>query len=72
LALDLPRRGKAEFPGKIVFVSPEINPVNGQVRIWAEVDNKDGILKPGLRTRMTLVPAPKKDTAETASATNSL
>jgi macrolide-specific efflux system membrane fusion protein len=70
LTLDLPGRGKAEFPGKIVFVSPEINPVNGQVRIWAEVENKDGILKPGLRSKMILVPAPAPASTETASAVN--
>jgi macrolide-specific efflux system membrane fusion protein len=71
LTLDLPGRGKTEFPGKIVFVSPEINPVNEQVRIWAEVDNTDGILKPGLRTKMTLSPTDGKASTETASATNS-
>jgi macrolide-specific efflux system membrane fusion protein len=60
VTLDLPGRGKREFPGKVVFISPEINPVNGQVRIWAEVDNKDGILKPGMRTRMVLMPAHTK------------
>jgi macrolide-specific efflux system membrane fusion protein len=72
VTLDLPARGKREYPGKIVFVSPEINPVNGQVRIWAEVDNRDGILKPGMRTRMILTPATTKIPAETASATNPL
>jgi macrolide-specific efflux system membrane fusion protein len=60
VTLELPGRGKRDFAGKIVFVSPEINPVNGQVRIWAEVDNKDGTLKPGMRTRMILMPAPTK------------
>jgi len=35
--------------GKIVFVHPEIDPVNGQIRVWAEVDNKDGWLLPGDR-----------------------
>jgi macrolide-specific efflux system membrane fusion protein len=70
LTLDLPGRGKTQFPGKIVSVSPEINPVSGQVRIWAEVENKDGILKPGLRTKMILVPAPSPASVETASAVN--
>ncbi len=35
--------------GKIVFVHPEIDPVNGQIRVWAEVENKDGWLLPGDR-----------------------
>lgn len=42
------------FSGRITFVSPEIDPVNGQVRILAEVDNPDGILRPGLRARMSI------------------
>jgi RND family efflux transporter MFP subunit len=42
------------FAGKIVFVSPEIDPVNGQVRVWAEVENPAGRLRPGIRTKMTI------------------
>lgn len=52
------------FSGKIVFVSPEIDPVNGQVRIWAEVENPDGRLRPGLRAKMTI------DSASAASASD--
>ncbi|MGE0608770.1 MAG: efflux RND transporter periplasmic adaptor subunit [Pirellulales bacterium] len=36
-----------DFRGEIVFVSPEIDPVNGQVRIWAEVENRGQLLRPG-------------------------
>lgn len=42
------------FSGKIVFVSPEIDPVNGQVRVWAEVENPAGRLRPGIRAKMTI------------------
>ena len=45
------------FDGEIVFVSPEIDPVNGQVRVWADVENPKGKLRPGLRARMTIRPA---------------
>lgn len=38
--------------GKIAFVSPEIDPINGQVRIWADFENPSGQLRPGLRARM--------------------
>lgn len=44
------------FSGKIVFVSPEIDPVNGQVRVWAEIENSTGHLRPGLRAKMTIKP----------------
>ena len=30
-----------EFAAEVVFVSPEIQPITGQVRIWAEVENAD-------------------------------
>jgi macrolide-specific efflux system membrane fusion protein len=42
------------FAGKIVFVSPEIDPITGQVRIWAEIDNRDGRLRPGQPARMVV------------------
>ncbi len=66
IAMELPGKGEMAFPGKVVFVSPEISPVNGQVRIWAEVDNRQGLLNPGLRPRMTILPATIGNGAETA------
>ncbi len=42
------------FAGKIVFVSPEVDPITGQVRIWAEIDNRDGKLRPGQPARMVV------------------
>lgn len=40
--------------GKIVFVSPEVDPITNQTRIWAAIDNRDGRLRPGQRARMIL------------------
>jgi RND family efflux transporter MFP subunit len=40
------------YAGKIVFVSPEVDPITGQVRIWAEIDNRDGRLRPGQPAQM--------------------
>lgn len=42
------------FQGRVVFVSPEIDPVNRQVRIWAEIDNPSGSLQPGQTGTMTI------------------
>jgi macrolide-specific efflux system membrane fusion protein len=65
IAVDLPVKGETSFSGKVVFVSPEINPVNGQTRVWAEIDNKDGLLRPGLRPRMTIhLPPAAEETAQ--------
>jgi macrolide-specific efflux system membrane fusion protein len=47
LVIDLPGKPKSRFPGKVTFVDPEIDPVNEQVRIWAEIDNSDLLLRPG-------------------------
>lgn len=33
--------------GKIVFVSPEVDPITGQIRIWAEINNREAGLRPG-------------------------
>ena len=42
------------FTGKLVFVSPEVDPITGQVRIWAEIDNRDGQLRPGQAATMKI------------------
>ena len=54
LTVDLPRRPAAAFPGKIVFLDPEIDPVNAQFHVWIEVSNTDLSLRPGMRAKMTL------------------
>lgn len=56
LRVDLPNKGGAEFPGKIVFLSPEIDPVNAQIRVWAEVDNRRLKLRPGMRAKIIVEP----------------
>ncbi len=43
-----------EFTGTIVFVSPEVDPITGQVRVWAEIDNRDGRLRPGQPAKMVI------------------
>jgi RND family efflux transporter MFP subunit len=45
------------YDGKLVFISPEVDAVNGQIRLWAEIDNRDQSLRPGIRG--TLVGTPK-------------
>jgi macrolide-specific efflux system membrane fusion protein len=56
LWVDLPKSPHAEFSGKVVFLDPEIDPVNAQVRIWAEVENSGLRLRPGMRATMVLQP----------------
>ncbi len=54
MTVDLPGKPKSQFTGAIVFVSPEVNPINGQIRVWAEIDNRDLLLRPGLRATMAI------------------
>ena len=37
------------FTGSVVFVSPEANPVNSEILVWAEISNEHNDLLPGLR-----------------------
>ena len=59
LAVDLPGKRREQFSGKIVFVDPEIEPVTGQFRVWAEVANPERLLNPGRHGTLTIeLPAP--------------
>jgi macrolide-specific efflux system membrane fusion protein len=53
LTVDL-QGGHTSFDGRIVFVSPEVDPITGQVRVWAEIANKQGKLRPGQSARMVV------------------
>lgn len=46
--------GQQTFTGVVTFVSPEVNPVNGQVRVLADIDNPNGTLRPGLVGTLTI------------------
>lgn len=41
-------------PAKVVFVSPDANPVNGQVRVYLEIDNSQRAFRPGMRVKATI------------------
>lgn len=43
---------KGDLTGTVTFVNPEINPASGRVQVRAEVDNPDGLLRPGSRVKM--------------------
>ncbi|TWT79831.1 macrolide transporter subunit MacA [Planctomycetes bacterium CA13] len=42
----------ASFRGTDLFVSPEIDPVNNQIRFWVEFDNPGQQVLPGMRMKM--------------------
>lgn len=57
--LDLPdvelAEEKIELTGKLVFVDVGVEPVSGQIRVWAEVENPNEILRAGLPAKMTIL-----------------
>ena len=58
VTVELPGAPMSLCRGEIVFLDPEVDPVNGQVRIWAEIENEDLRLRPGMRASMTIQPVP--------------
>ena len=57
----------AHFEGRVTFVDPEINAVNGQFRIWAEFDNPGRVLRPGHRVLLTVPDPSTSPPPETAT-----
>lgn len=55
------------WQGRVVFVSPDVNPVNSQVRVFIEVDNPDGVLRPGLRVQARIDEPAQGSTEENTS-----
>lgn len=50
--------GQAEFPGRVTFVHSEVNPVNGQLDFWAEIENPNLQLRPGVRASLKITDLP--------------
>ncbi len=50
-------QGKQKFQreASVSFVSPEVNPVTGQVRIYLELPNEDLTLRPGMRAEAEIL-----------------
>ena len=46
--------GGLQVSGKVTFVSPEVDPVLGQVRFWAEFENADLSIRPGMIASLTI------------------
>lgn len=42
------------FAGKVVFVSPEVNPLNSKVKIWIEIGNAESLLRPGIKGQLSI------------------
>jgi multidrug efflux pump subunit AcrA (membrane-fusion protein) len=57
----LPGKPESEYLGRVVFVSPLIDTVNSQVRVWADFDNPKLELRPGLRAEMSIEPKSDKN-----------
>ena len=47
-----------ETTAELVFISPDANPLNSQVRVFLEIDNTQGLLRPGLRPKTVIKRSP--------------
>ncbi len=54
---------KIQSKAKLVFISPEVNPINSQVRVFLDIDNSDGKLRPGVRASVWFPTSESKVTA---------
>jgi macrolide-specific efflux system membrane fusion protein len=54
ITVSIPGREDILVIGQVVFVNPELNPVNGRVRVRAEFDNPRMLLMPGMRAKMVI------------------
>lgn len=57
--------------GRVVFVSPDANPLNNQVRVFLEIDNSDGMLRPGMRVQAAIEAEPTAATDSEAAPVSS-
>lgn len=61
LTVEVPGGKTIQVSGKVTFVSPEANPVNGMVRIWAEFNRAKTALRPGLSGTVQIHPRKKHE-----------
>ncbi|MGH7199571.1 MAG: efflux RND transporter periplasmic adaptor subunit [Planctomycetaceae bacterium] len=64
--VDLPQEAK-KFPGRLVFVDLSVTGIDHTVRVWAEVQNSENLLRAGLNAKMMIYPgmATPTDTVST-------
>ncbi|MGB7345058.1 MAG: HlyD family efflux transporter periplasmic adaptor subunit [Pirellulaceae bacterium] len=53
VTLQCDQLGEQSIQGTVTFVSPEVDPVNGQVRVLVQFDNTDEKIFPGMRVHLT-------------------
>ena len=58
------------FEGFVTFVSPEIDVSTREVRVWAEIENRDLLLRPGQKAMIEVNPVPPSSEAERDSNGN--
>jgi len=57
-----PKDGQVmQFQGRVIFVSDELNPITGEVKLWAEIANPDHVLRPGMKGDLQINPKPNQN-----------
>lgn len=58
LRFELPGRLPEQVVGRVTFVNPENDPHNGEIRVWVEFANPQGLFRAGMKPLVTIdVPA---------------
>ena len=69
LTVESPASAPQHLKGDVVLIHPEAAPINGQIRVWAEIENRGRLLRPGQRGRLKIFPQPRaKQPGEPVSA----
>lgn len=50
----MPTGERKLMPGKVSFISPEVDAINAQVRFWVEFDNLDLLALPGMKVNVRI------------------
>lgn len=60
---------KEKFIGRIVFIDVEVEPVSRRVMVWADLANRNRMLRAGLTARMKILPSKPTPTGQSALQT---
>jgi RND family efflux transporter MFP subunit len=57
VTIEIPRENGStiSLESTVAFASPEINPINKQRPVWAEIENESLLLSPGMKANMTIL-----------------
>ena len=71
IMVEIAGRPEVRASGRVVFIHPEVNPVNGRVRVRVEFENPGARLLPGMRAKLAIYPQRSANIQLPTATTNS-